>query len=116
MVFVKHDGDLTITRAENNLDVQADQGAKTLMHIGNGAHGIDHPLLRDIHGVVHDLEQYLVLALKVMVQAALAELERGRYVVHGGGVIATLLKKAGSSTQDFLPRVNQGFTSHRVTW
>jgi hypothetical protein len=116
MVFVKHDGDLAITRAENNLDVQPNQGAKALFHIGDAAHGIDHLLLSDIHGVVHDLEQYLVLALKVMVEAALAELERGRYVVHGGGVIAALLKKAGSRAQDFLPRVNQGFTSHRVTW
>jgi hypothetical protein len=72
--FVKHDGDLAITRAENNLDVQPNQGAKAPLHMGNAAHGIDHPLLSDIHGVVHDLEQYLVLALKVMVETALAKL------------------------------------------
>src|SRR5260370_38353299 len=104
MVFVKHDGDLAITRTENNLDVQPDQGAKTLFHMGNAAHGIDHPLLRDIHGVVHDLEQYLVLALKVMLHAALPELERGRYVVHVVGVIYALLKSAGSGTQSCGPR------------
>src|SRR5260370_33489972 len=101
MVFVKHDGDLAITRAEDNLDVQPDQGAKTLFHMGNAAPAIDHPLLRDIHGVAHDLNQYLGLALKATVQAALAELERGRCFVHGGGAIAARLKKAGTRATSF---------------
>ena len=67
----------------------------------------EHAFLGDLHGVVHDLEKDFVFALKVMVEAALAELERGGDVVHGSGVVSALLKQARGGAQDFLPGINR---------
>ena len=80
------------------------------------ADGSDYALLRDLHGMVHDLEQDFVLALKVVIEAALAELERGGDVVHGSRVVAALLKQAGGRTQNFLPGIDHRLASHRVPW
>src|SRR5208283_4236452 len=113
MVFVQHDRDLPVHRAEHHFDVQADQGAQALFRIGDAAHRSEHTLLGNLHGVVHDLEQDFVLALKMVVQTAFAELESGGDVVHGSGVVASLLKQAGGSAQDFLPGVNHGLAGHR---
>ncbi len=116
MVLVQHDGDLAIVGAEHNFDMQADQRAQPLFGIGNAAHRSQHAILGDLHGVVHDLEQDFVFALKVMVEAALAELERRRDVVHRSGVVAALLKQAGGRAQNFLPGIDQSLASHRVSW
>ena len=96
--------------------MQADQGAQALLWIGDAAHGIEDALLGDLHGMVHDLVQDFVFALEVVVEAALAELERGGHIVHGSGVVAALLEQAGGSAQDFLPGVEHGLAGHRVTW
>ena len=78
--------------------------------------GFEHALLRDLHGMVHDLEQDFVLALKVVVEPAFAELERGGDVVHRGCVISALLKQPGGGAQNFLPGIDHSLASHRVTW
>jgi len=38
--------------------------------VGDAAHWIKHALLRDLHGVIHDLEKNFVFALEVVVKAA----------------------------------------------
>jgi hypothetical protein len=53
--------------------------------------------------MIHDLEQDFVLALKVVIEPALAEFERGGDVVHRCGVVSALLEQAGGGAQDFLP-------------
>src|SRR5271166_6488671 len=116
MVLMQHDGDFAIPRAEHDLDVQADQGPQPLYGVEDAAYGGEHAILCDLHGMVHDLEQNLVLALEMMVKSALAELECGRDVVHRCGVISALLEEAGSGSQDFLPGINQSLASHRVSW
>ena len=78
--------------------------------------GREHALLRDLHGVVHDLEQDFVFALKVVVEAAFAEFERGGDVVHRSRVVAALLEQAGGGAQNFLPGIDDSFAGHRGTW
>ena len=56
--------------------------------------------------MAHDVEEDFVLALEVVVEAALAELERRGNVVHGGRVVAPLLEKPGGSAQDLLAGVD----------
>ena len=92
MVFVQHDSDLAIARAEHDLDVKSNESAQTLLGIGDATDGIEHALVCDLHGMVHDFEQDLVLALKVVVEAAFAQLESGSDIVHGSGVVAALLE------------------------
>jgi hypothetical protein len=116
MVFVQHHGNLAIARAEHDLDVQPDEGAQALFGIGDATHRIQDAFLGDLHGVVHDLEQDFVFALKVVIEAAFAELERGGDVVHGSGIVAPLLEQAGGGAQDFLPGIEHGLAGHRVTW
>src|SRR5579872_7572553 len=116
MIFVQHDGDLAISRAENDFNMQPDQRTKTSLGIGNRACRSQHALLGDLHGVVHDLEQDFILALKVMIETAFAEFECGGDVVHRGRVVSALLEKAGGGAQDFLPGLNWGLTRHRVPW
>src|SRR5207253_11404842 len=69
-------------------------------------------LLGDVHSVIHQIEKDFILALKMMVEPALAQLQRGRNVVHGGRVVAALLEKASCRVQDILARVGGGFASH----
>ncbi len=92
MVFVQHHGNFPVPRAEHDLNVQPNQGAQALFRIGDAANRIEHTLLGDLHGVVHDLVQDFVFTLKVMIEAAFAQLERGGNVVHGGSVVTALLK------------------------
>jgi hypothetical protein len=66
--------------------------------------------------MIHDLEQDFVLALKVVVESAFAEFERGGNVVHRGRVVSALLKKASGGAQNFLTGINQSVACHRVTW
>ena len=73
-------------------DVQPDQRPQTLLWIGDAPHGIQHALLGNLHGMVHDLEQDFILAMEMMVKAALAQFERRRDIIHGSSVIASLLK------------------------
>src|SRR5205807_3217880 len=70
------------------------------------------PHLRDFHGVIHDVEENLVLAAKMMVEPAFAELERRGNIVHGSGVVPLLAEEAGGGTQDFLAGVGNSFARH----
>ncbi len=112
MVFVQHDRDLAVSDAEHHFDVPPDQAAQALLGIGNGAHGVDHPFLGDIHGVFHEVEEDFVLALEVVIEAAFAELEGSGNIVHGGSIVPLLLKQAGGSAQNLLARVGRGFAGH----
>ena len=116
MIFVQHHRNFPIARAEHDFDVQAYQRAQALLGTGDAAHGFDHELLRDLHGMVHDLEQDFVLALKVVIEPAFAEFERGGDVVHGGRVISALLKQPGGGAQNFLPGIDHSLACHRVSW
>ncbi len=115
MVFVQHDGDLAIARTQYDLDMQPDQRPKTFLRIRDTAHRIYNALLREVHGVVHDLEENFVFALKVVVEATLTEFESPGYIIHGGGVVTALLKKARRRPQDFLTGIHQCFSGHRVS-
>ena len=53
--------------------------------------------------MVHQVEENLVFALEMVIQPALAELQSGRNIIHGSGVVSTLLEEAGGGAQDFLP-------------
>jgi hypothetical protein len=66
--------------------------------------------------MVHDLEQDFVFTLKVVVEAALAQLERRGHIVHRRRIVSALLKEARGCTQDLLPGIDYGFASHRVSW
>ena len=116
MIFVQHHRNFAVPRAEHGLDVQPDQRPQPLFRIGDPAHRSDHTILRDLHRMVHDLEQDFVFALKVVVESALTELERRRDVVHRRGVIAALLKQTRGRTQDFLPGLDHRLAGHRLTW
>ncbi len=116
MVLVQHDGDLAVAGAEYDFHVQADEGAETIGGVGDLTNGGEDALLGDLHGVIHDFEKDFVLALKVVIEAALAEFQGAGDVIHGGGVIAALLKQARGSAQNFLPGIDRGFAWHRVTW
>ena len=109
MVLVQHNGDLAIARAEHHFNVQPDQRSKPFFGTRDAADGIDHTLLREVHGMVHDLEQDFILALKVVVKAALAQFECSGYVVHRGGIVAALLEQARSRPQDFLAGIRRCF-------
>jgi len=56
--------------------------------------------------MAHDVEEDFVFALKVVVEAAFAELKRRGNIVHGGRVVAPLLKEASSSAQDLLAGID----------
>ena len=92
--------------------MQADEGAQSLLRVLNGPHRSDYPLIGDVQGVAHDVEQHLVLALKMVVEAALAELQRRGHVIHRGGIVAALLEQARGRAQDVLARVERSFASH----
>src|SRR5262249_31436510 len=62
----------------------------------------------------HQVEEDFVFALKMMIEPAFAELERGGYVIHRSGVVSLLLKQARGGAQDFLARIGDGFTGHRM--
>src|SRR5215831_732817 len=102
MVLMQHDRDLPVAHAEHDLDVQGYKCAQALFWIGDCTCGLDHALLGDVHGVAHDVEEHLVFALEVMVEASLAELERGGYVVHRRRVVAALLEEARGGTENIL--------------
>ena len=51
-------------------------------------------------------------ALEVVVEAALAELQRGGDIVHRGGVGALLLKQARGGAQDFLSGISGCLAGH----
>src|SRR6266849_3778257 len=115
MVFVQHHRDLAVAHAEDDFDMQADQHAQAFFRVGDVTHRIDYPLLGDVHGVIHQIEQDLVFALEMVVEAALAQLERSGHVVHGSRVVALLLEEASGSAQDLLAGVDRGLTSHSRT-
>lgn len=83
--------------------MQANQRAQALLRIGHRFGRIEHPRFGDVHGVVHQAEQNFVFALKMVIEAALAQLERSGNVVHRGGVVALQLKQARCRPKDFLP-------------
>jgi hypothetical protein len=70
------------------------------------------------------MKENLVLRLKVMIEPALGQLERGRHIVHGSAIVSLLLKETGSSAQDFLSRFltslvarfNGSFAKHHQRW
>src|ERR1700756_2334005 len=103
MILMEHNRDFAVPRTEYYLNVKADQRAQTVIGTHDTAHGSDDQFLRDLHGMIHDLEQNFVLALKVVIEPALAEFERGGNVVHRRGVVSPLLEQAGGGAQDFLP-------------
>ena len=57
----------------------------------------------------HDVEEDFIFRLKMMVEAALGEFERGGHIVHRGGVVSLLLEEAGGRAQDFLAGILTGF-------
>jgi len=116
MVLVQHDRNFAVARAEHNLDVQTNQCAQALFGSGIPRTGLMTRSLRDVHGVVHDLEQDFVFALEVVVEAAFAQLEGGGDIVHGRGIVSALLEQAGGGAQNFLPGIDYGFACHRVPW
>ena len=77
---------------------------------------IDDAFLGDVHGVGHDVEEDFVFALKMMVEPALGEFEGRGDVVHGGGIVPLLLKKASGGVQDVLAGINSSFAGHRRPW
>src|SRR5579871_4111295 len=116
MILMQHNRNLAITRAENDVNMQPYQRTKPRFGISDSARGSQDALLGDLHCVVHDLEENFVLALKVMIETALAELECGGDIVHRGRIVSALLEEAGGGSQDFLPGINQGLARHRVSW
>ena len=66
--------------------------------------------------MVHDLEENLILALEVVIETALTELERRRDIVHRRGIVTALLEQPRCGAQNFLPGINQSLASHRVSW
>jgi hypothetical protein len=96
--------------------VKTDQGPEPFLRIGNIPYRSQNALLGKIHGVIHDFEQDFVFALKMVIQATLAEFQGSRDVVHGSGVISPLLKQAGGRAQYLLPGIDHSFTGHRDTW
>ena len=86
--------------------MQADEGRRRLTGSAMPRTEIEQRVLRDLHGVVHDFVEDFIFALEVVVEAALAELERAGDVVHGSRVVAALLEQAGGGAQDFLPGVD----------
>ena len=62
--------------------------------------------------MVHQVEEDLFFALKVVVETALAELQRGGHIVHGRGIVSLLLKQAGRGAKDFLAWVEGRFSGH----
>jgi len=114
MVFVEHDRDLPVADTQDHVEVPPDQHAETFFRIGDATHRVDHLFFGDVHGVAHDVEEDLVFALKMVVEATLAQLESGGDVVHGSRVVTALLKKAGGGPQDFLTGVDQGLADHEV--
>ena len=59
--------------------------------------------------MLHNVEQDFVFRLEVMIEAALGKLERGGHIIHGGGIVSLLLKKARGGTKDFLAGFLPGF-------
>ena len=62
--------------------------------------------------MAHQVEQDFVFALKVVIQPAFTELQRGGHIIHGSGIIALLLKKTGSGAENFLAGTLCDFTWH----
>ena len=116
MVLVQHHCNLTVARAEHDFDVQSDQCPQSVAGIGDSTHWLEHALLGDLHGMVHDLEQDFVFTLEVVVEASLAQLECGGDIVHRRGVVPALLKQPCGGAQNFLPGVDDGVAGHRLTW
>src|SRR5450755_1154439 len=98
MILMQHHSDLAIARAEDDFEMQANQSAQAFLGADDAAHWRDYALLGQFHGVIHDLEQDFVFALKVVVQSALAQLERGGDVVHGSRVVPALLEQTSGGT------------------
>ena len=75
MIFMQHYRDFAIPNAQNDFDMPPDQHAQALLRVGDVANTVDHPVLSNVHRVVHQVEQDFIFALKMMVQAPLAQLE-----------------------------------------
>ena len=102
MVLMQHHRNLAVAWAEHNFNMQANQRSQALFRVRDALHWIEHPLLRDLHGMVHDLVQDFVFALEVVVEASLAQFERGGHIVHRGRVVSALLKQACGGAQNLV--------------
>src|SRR6185437_5669215 len=107
MVFVKHNRDLSVSLAQHHRDVQPNERTQPFYRVGNGLGRLEHSLFRDVHGVVHQVKENFFLTLKMMIQAAFAQSQRGGDIVHGGGVISLLLKQASRGAEDLLSWVER---------
>src|SRR5581483_705022 len=116
MIFVQHHSDLPVPHAEHNTDMQPDQSSQALLWISDTTRRIDDSFLCDIHCMIHQIKKDLVLTLKVMIEPALAQLQSGGNIVHGGAVVSLLLEKTGSGAENLLPGINRGLAGHRRTY
>ena len=109
---MQHYRDLAIAFTEHDRNMQTNQSAQALLGVRDGLGRIEHARLSDVHGVVHQAEKDLVLALEMVVEPALAEFEGGCNVVHGRGVVPLQLEQASRRPQNFLARIRV-FAGHR---
>jgi hypothetical protein len=105
MILVQHNGDFAVLRLQHGTDVEPNTGTETLFGVGEGEHGLLHLIFGDLHGVLHDVEEDLVFALKVVIESALAELEGGGEIIHGSGIVAALAKQLGGSVENVVTGV-----------
>ena len=109
---MQHHRDLAVTRTHDHFDVPANERAKAFFRIAHTLYPINHSLLRDVHRVIHQVEQNFIFALEMMIEPSFAKLQGCRHVVHGGGIVASLLKEASRGTENFLARINSGLAGH----
>src|SRR5581483_847259 len=115
MIFMQDDGDLPVAGADDQLNVQSDQRPQPFFRIGNFTYGGEDTFLGDVHGMIHDVEEDLILAAEVVVKASLAELQRPRDVIHRGGIVAPLTKQSRGGAENLLAGTVGGLTRHAAT-
>ncbi len=93
--------------------MKTDECAEPFFGIRNATCAIDDPFLGNVHRMGHDVKEDFVFALKMVIQPAFRKFEGRGDVVHRGGVVTLLLKKASSGVQDFLAGINGGVAGHR---
>src|SRR5262249_20790982 len=94
------DGDFLAPPAGDELDVPRHAGLEALHRIRDVLHLRENALLEHVHPVVHDLDEQLLLALDVVIEAGLGEATRVRDFLDAGPLVALLADEPRGGLED----------------
>ncbi len=112
-VLMQNDGDFAVPAAQEHSDVARDARPQPLDGIRDLPHDVQNLLVEDIQSMIHDLEQDFILALEMVVQRSLAQIQGRGNILHRSGLVPALLEKPRGGSENVAPRVGDRRRLHR---